>query len=164
MQRRDANGQPFAPSWTWLSRVGPVSYTTIPLNKTVVIEKELEQMRSQAMDQAYELPATGFEDSFCTMLSDVPSHSRKLASPLPLIARLHHADHVNLPGMSISVSQWLKDLSEHRYVLDSGDSASLAGQAYILPLAYDKPTRKNELIATALIVEVFHYLYITVQS
>jgi len=57
-----------------------------------------------------------------------------------------------------------KNLTEHRYVVDSGDSASLAGQAYILQLAYDKPMQENELIATALIVEVFNYSYVTVQS
>ncbi|KAK5321687.1 hypothetical protein LTR70_004077, partial [Exophiala xenobiotica] len=106
MQRENANGQPSAPSWTWLSGVGPISYNTIPLNNMVDIEKGLGQMPSQATDEVYELPVTG-------------------------------------------------------YVLDNGDNASLAGQAYILPLAYDRPIQENELIATALIVEVFHYSYIT---
>jgi len=108
MQRENANGQPFAPSWTWLSRVGPISYNTIPLNNMVDIEKGLEQMASQATDEAYKLPVTECEDSFCTMPLVVPSHSRRLASSQPLITRLHHADHVNLKGMSITVSQWLK--------------------------------------------------------
>lgn len=169
LRRLNGDGQPFAPSWTWLSRIGAVSYTTIPEDGTVQFEGCTSHLPKEAMDSAYELPATGFEGFFATTNAAHSQYSKKLVSPIPVLARLYHTDHVQLIDLSIIVSSQLKYSSEHRYLLDNGDSNSLTGHPYIMPFAYQNSARENvdtepeNVISAALIVEVFEYPFVAIQ-
>ncbi|KAK5952025.1 hypothetical protein OHC33_006911 [Knufia fluminis] len=176
MRRLNEKGPPFAPSWTWLSRISAVTFFGFPSGSHVLLNPCFDHMPMELIHSSHELPATGFEHAFATEDGVLPGCDRRLVSPLPFFTRMHHADHVRLAGSNLTLSHWLKDMGQRRYVLDDYDSSYLTGQAYILPILYGKPivyalsaeqeadAAAGKMIIAALTVEVFEYPFMDIQS
>ena len=148
-ERVRSNGQPFGPSWSWTSRVGPIEYTTIP-SEGLHIPNWLQTI---VLDEKTDMPAGGFEKSFATKTNQHGQIS--LLAPLRIKSPVYHADKVQLPAHKVILSDWLDDLSQHRFVLDGADISSLTGDVYILPFTYRDAIAQT--ITAALLVELFVY-------
>lgn len=164
-RRLSTSGKPFAASWSWLSRVGAVSYTSIPLSHSTCVAPGLQNLQPNT---TVELPADGFELLFATADLTHPIFTRKLKSTLVLRANLYHASQVSPSPFDVSVEEWLDDVTQRRYILDSGNRSSLIGTPFIVPLVHhyserspyqDNVTNGLDRIGAALIVELFHYPY-----
>ncbi|KAJ9661380.1 hypothetical protein H2198_001948 [Neophaeococcomyces mojaviensis] len=171
IQRLNADGRPYAPSWTWLSRIGQISYTTIPSDNTVSFEPCFSGA-AQLLNSHTKLPAPGLESRFATALppsshfhnTAIPS----LASPLLLKTPIFHSDHITLVGLDTTITNWLKEISKHRYVLDDGTTSNSTTDIYVLPIAYWNVTTGSMQpgsaagdIGAALLVELWDYPFLT---